>query len=399
MQVEQIKSQCSIMSDEELARVIILDRESYSENFLQIAQQEFKHRGIKLNEFFNRVTVRFNNGNPQGVDIREAMALLKQDIKVWDIWEYTNALGQTFFLQKGGVFRIIHFSFGGEYLKSYLIESMELLWEIFRRFFLYKDWQSLVKDEQDLREWAMLLSGEYPENIINISNVLKKCEIPYIVKSSGLARLNGVLGDSFDESSLSILVPESDLNSAFSVIDEIQKTIDYLYNRAEEFAESGDLQKELKIYEHLEKLNPNDAVIYFNKGVILFELEKFDEAVEQFIESTVKGEAENNWEVIEDSESYLKQLAEKLPGNIDVLHTLATLSLEQEKFQDAEKYFQKVLFIDPEDKAAHLNLGHLYYQGNSQNGEALKHFNKYLELNPNSEDREEIESIIENLQY
>ena len=397
MQAEQIKSQCSTMSDEELARVIILDRESYSENYLQIAQQEFKQRGIKLDEFFNRVVVRFNNGKPQTVNIREAINRLKQDLKVWDSWEFTNALGQTFFLQKGGVFRVVHFSFGGEYLKSFLVETMETLWEVFRRFFLYKDWQSLIEDEHDLRNWEVLLSGEYPENIVNISNVLKKCEIPYIVKSAGHARFNGVLQGRFDESSLSILVPSSDLDTAFSVIDEIQKTIDYLYNRAEEFAESGDLQKELKIYEHLEKLNPNDAVIYFNKGVIVFELEKFDEAVDQFIESTVKGEAENNWEVIEDSESYLKQLTEKLPNNTDILHTLATLSLEQEKFADAEKYFQKILFINPEDKGAHLNLGHIYYQGGDQNDKALQHFSKYLELNPTSEDRVEIDSIIANL--
>ena len=97
------------------------------------------------------------------------------------------------------------------------------------------------------------------------------------------------------------------------------------------------------------------------------------------------------------SESYLKQLSEKLPGNTDILHTLAMLSLEQEKFTDAEKYFQKVLFVNPNDKAAHLNLGHLYYKGESPNGEALKHFNKYLELSPNSEDRQEIEDLVENL--
>jgi tetratricopeptide (TPR) repeat protein len=193
-------------------------------------------------------------------------------------------------------------------------------------------------------------------------------------------------------------VPESDLNAAYSVIDEIQKTIDYLYNRAEEFAESGDLLKEFKIYEHLEKLNPNDAVIYFNKGVILFELNKYEEAAAQFIESTVKGEAENNWEVIEDSETYLKQLIEKLPGNTDILHTLAELAMEQEKFTEAESYFLKVLFLNPEDKIAHLNLGHLYHHQNHKNGEALKHFKKYLELNPDGEDREEIESIIIDLQ-
>ena len=159
MQVENIKTQCSTMSDEELARIIILDRESYSDSYLQIAQQEFKRRGIKLDEFFNRVFVRFNNDRPQPMPIREAMNFLKQDIKAWDCWEFTNALGQTFFLQKGGAFRTIHFAFGDEYLKSYLIETMETLWEVFRRFFIYKDWESLVSDEQNLTEWAVLLAA------------------------------------------------------------------------------------------------------------------------------------------------------------------------------------------------------------------------------------------------
>ena len=47
-------------------------RVHHEQSALQIAQQEFKRRGIKLDEFFNRVVVRLNNEKPQAVSIRQA---------------------------------------------------------------------------------------------------------------------------------------------------------------------------------------------------------------------------------------------------------------------------------------------------------------------------------------
>ena len=49
------------------------------------------------------------------------------------------------------------------------------------------------------------------------------------------------------------------------------------------------------------------------------------------------------------------------------------------------------------DEIAPLNLGHLYFRDTRRNDRALMHFQKYLELKPEAEDRETIETIMAEL--
>jgi Flp pilus assembly protein TadD len=58
--------------------------------------------------------------------------------------------------------------------------------------------------------------------------------------------------------------------------------------------------------------------------------------------------------------------------------------------------FKKVLSLKPGHADAHLGLGESY-NDMGKKGEARKHYQKYLELKPDAQDRLEIEAILKNL--
>jgi Flp pilus assembly protein TadD len=181
-------------------------------------------------------------------------------------------------------------------------------------------------------------------------------------------------------------------------MDEIRKTIASLYRKAEELAKQGDIQQELEVFNHLAKLQPDDEIVFFNRGVLLFNRQRYEEAADSFIQANSNARKASHLAIVEDSEAYLRQILEILPRSAGIHHALAHFALNDGNLGEAEKHYQNILSLKPDDADAHLNLGYLYYQGDVyQNDRVLKHFQRYLELNPQAEDREAIEAILENL--
>ncbi|MCK4387782.1 MAG: hypothetical protein KAW00_03325 [Dehalococcoidia bacterium] len=177
----------------------------------------------------------------------------------------------------------------------------------------------------------------------------------------------------------------------------MEHRIDNLRKQASELAQSGDIQRELSILSQLAKLVPNDETVLFNRGVILFELGRYKEAADSFIASLANNH--NYVELFEDSIQYLKQIAEKLPEDVGILHNLATFSKSKgENNKTVEQYYRKILSIKPTDALAHLNFGYLYYEQDDDIS-AYHHFMEYLELEPESDERARIESIIKQYEY
>lgn len=398
MPQDPIAEKCSQMPDEELLRALTIEQDEYNGDFLKTAQAELDKRGINLSQLAAQATLRFNDQEAKILPVEQICAKLKEKMSIWDSWSLTNFIGETLLIQQEASGRLLHSLYKGKYNGSFIVDSLDALEKVAGKFCRAEDWDSEAEEGFYLDDWVVFSTSRSREYIENIAAALGKFEIPFVVRGADLSRFNAIFG-TYEEgdSSLKILIPEDQVAAANSVLEEIDKTIEALFKRAEAFYEAGESEKELEIYNHLAKLLPTNEDVFFNRGVILFDLKRYEEAAHSFIEAVLNARSARNVPVVEDSQAYLLQIEEQTPENIELLHALASFSLEAGNDIVTEKYYRKILSLNPDDDVAHLNLGHLYFRDSNRNDRALMHFQKYLELKPEAEDREIIETIMADL--
>ncbi len=74
--------------------------------------------------------------------------------------------------------------------------------------------------------------------------------------------------------------------------------------------------------------------------------------------------------------------------------TKAMTAKKNESFKDAEKYLNEYLLLKPLSMKGHIELAYLYHENLDEPLKAIYHYRRYLEISPNSSDREAIESLI-----
>ena len=93
--------------------------------------------------------------------------------------------------------------------------------------------------------------------------------------------------------------------------------------------------------------------------------------------------AQDNGQPEAAAEYYIRAL-EIDPYYVEVLHRLAELRIEQQRYDEALELFQRLIHIDPSSAVAYGNMGIvLFYLGRSD--EALQHFDQALSLDPTIE--------------
>lgn len=100
---------------------------------------------------------------------------------------------------------------------------------------------------------------------------------------------------------------------------------------------------------------------------------------------------------IEDVEEYLLGVLEKVENKSNILHCLATIASYKGEIESAIKFYDEILEVDENDPIAHLNLGHFYFSHFEEDEKVKFHFNKYKELEPDSNEIESIETIMNNI--
>jgi tetratricopeptide (TPR) repeat protein len=397
MSRNSLEEKCALMSDMELLQAVTVLRGEYREDFLKIARFELEKRKINLSELSKRAKSQFGDEPEQIRTVEQILADLKEETKIWDLRSLTNFVEESLVIQKETLFWVLHYLFDGEYQASFLVDSPDMLEKLLPRFCAAEDWDSDLEETFSLDDWVIFVSSRSREYIETMATALEKNDIPFVVRDASFSRIFG-LHEGAGFASINILIPEDYLDTARAVMDEIQKTIAALHKKAEELTGKGDPQQELEVYNYLVRLQPDDEIVFFNRGVLLFNRQQFEEAAHSFIQANLNAGKTGHLVIVEDTEAYLLRILENLPDNIEILQSLAYSSLQNGNPGEAEKYYQKILSLKPDDAETHLNLGHLYYQGEvEQNERALKHFQQYLELNPQAEDRGAIEAIIEDL--
>jgi tetratricopeptide (TPR) repeat protein len=393
MDEKQTIADCARMSDEELVRVLTLDKDDYTEFSLQLVAREMARRKLELAEFINRVRIGLNDGEPENCTIDQALARLKQEIALWDNWHFTNCLREKISIQKEVAFWTVHFFEDEVYQQSFVIKTFQDI-EVFVTPLLRLAAGNYPVAFQYYLDECEIFAESYSSGYIEkTSNALAKADVPHTVRTSE------------PPSSRQILIPKEYVEVARAVASEVAAKIKSLRNEISVLAEKDEHDPRLlELYDQLAQLVEDDHAVCYGRGVLLFERGRNEEAAEAFIElahtcigsrhDLPTADFEAYWQA---AESHLERLSAALPENLGVLHCLARMAMFDKNDDKAKAYYDKILAIAPTDGIAHHNLGYMYYDDPHYHARAARHFRSYLDSQPDAEDRAAIEEILANL--
>ncbi|QVL30990.1 tetratricopeptide repeat protein [Telmatocola sphagniphila] len=139
-----------------------------------------------------------------------------------------------------------------------------------------------------------------------------------------------------------------------------EATADLHIRRAYVYKLEDKLEKALADFSAAVKLQPEDVLVWINRGDFYSETKDYDKAIEDFTEA-IKIDEDYGY-------AYIGR------GNA---------RLEKKEFEKALKDFGKALEIDPQDTTALLSRGNAYLEQKEYDA-AIKEYNEVLEIIPNS---------------
>jgi tetratricopeptide (TPR) repeat protein len=298
-------------------------------------------------------------------------------------------MAEILFIQKNSSNFVVHHYNEKAGFSTFFLENETLLKKSLDEFLSFGNW--LPEETEIVEDWDTFTESNSSAYIIRLTNLLDQLEIEYCLNSNRLARFNSV------NSSYSIILAAEDVEEAEEVFEVIDKLQNKLHDELEIAESNKDAEKQLEILIELESLTPEDSALYYNKAQLLDAKGEYQEASDALIESFNLDIANGEVEDIEETENYLKEMLGRVKNKINILHCLATIAAFKNEIDDAIIYYNQLIEIDENDPIAHLNLGHHYYSHTEDDDKVKLHFNKFLELEPESDERETIEVIINNL--
>ena len=133
-------------------------------------------------------------------------------------------------------------------------------------------------------------------------------------------------------------------------------------------------QEDTKLLEEIVKKDPGNVDAWIKLGNTMMDTKRFKEAVE----------------------AYEKALAID-PKNVDVRVDLGTCYRYSGRPEEAMKEYRKAIEIDPRHLQAHRNLGIVLAYDMHDNAQAVKEFQKYLDLAPHAQDADQVRQTIQQL--
>ena len=395
MHQDLIALQCENMSDRELVRAFTLDREDYTDQLREEARRELVRRGIDPAGFLDQVKVGLNGREEETCTIAQARAKLADEAPLWVVRAFTNCLEESLVLQRESRRWIAHHYVDESYEKSFFIETRKEIEELLARFLYLRSWRSFTDRAFDLDRWEVLIASNSGVYIEKITAALDESGVPHTVRTPVFS------GD--QKGQLTVLVPKEYRAAAGETVSATAREIRALYDRAARLAEGDDREEELEVYDLLAHLVPDHAAVFYNRGSVLFELGRFEEAADSFIEAVSAGlealasegksdarrasgptggmggmiglvgvlfnrarpanPARKHWrgypDFIDDAELFLLRILEEVSGKVEILHCLATISRLKNDMAGAAEHYRSILCLEPSDEIARAHLDEL----------------------------------------
>ena len=148
------------------------------------------------------------------------------------------------------------------------------------------------------------------------------------------------------------------LDLYYSYLEENPELVQIRNMIGQVLEEKGDIDGAIEEYEKVLQEMPDDSTTIFLAGKAYINKFDYDKAKELFM-----------------------RLAELKPDDADTMYTLGELMLDAGDIPKAIEYYSTATTLRPTFADAHMKLGYAYY-GEQQWENALKHFEKFVELAP-----------------
>jgi len=191
-----------------------------------------------------------------------------------------------------------------------------------------------------------------------------------------------------------------------------------LFKKATALFEERKFEAALALFQDFSQQQPEMYKIGINIGNCYLELQRFEEAIQEFQKVAQKIIAENpevkgNTELariyasigdtymrkndLKKAEEYFKKSINIDPTDHALAYNVAEILFAAGKTDDAIKYYKTAIQIKPDWPKSYMQLGYAYLNAGNT-AEAIKSLKKYLELAPNSPEADGIKEVIKSLQ-
>ena len=186
-----------------------------------------------------------------------------------------------------------------------------------------------------------------------------------------------------------------------AITDELKKDL----KRGNAFFDEGKYDEAIQAFQVIIEKYPDAYILYKNIGNCYFQMEKYDQAEECYLRvleedpddhevllsigNTYANRGQNDKAI----EWYNKIDFEKISDPL-VLFNIGSNFYIQSKYEQAIRYYRKAVEIQGDFLDAIYQLG-LVYLNTGNNEEAIKTFNEYLKLDPDSERAKRVKGFLE----
>ena len=386
---DEILKPIDIMTDDELVSVITVKKENFNDDYRSKVADELAKRGVNLDEKFKIAKYKFNLQDIEEVDVKDAFEKISLLNNSLDVIYFINFMNEHFAIQKNeGGFAAHHQTPKSGYSSFFLDNETELKNSL-QNFLTLGNW--LPEGSEVIEHWETFAESTSSDYILRLAHLMDEIGVVYCVNSLQLVRFNSF------KSPYSIVLPVAQMDAAEEALEKMEKLKESLHEKLEDAEKKEDVELQLELLTQLESVTPEDPLVYYNKAQLLDEKGDYENASDALIESFNLEMSNGAVEDIEDIENYLVEILDKVESKSNILHCLATIFAFKGDIESSFEYCKKIIALDENDAIAHLQLGYHYYS-NTEDDEKVKfHFKKYIELDPESEERESIEEILYNL--
>jgi tetratricopeptide (TPR) repeat protein len=131
------------------------------------------------------------------------------------------------------------------------------------------------------------------------------------------------------------------------------------FKKGVEAAKTNNYDEAIKCFKKAIAINPNNAPIHYNLGIIYYDRGMLDEAITEY-----------------------KKAIALLPGYLDAHYNLGITYIDKGMLDEAIDAFKKTIDIAPKDAAAYCNLG-IVYDKKGMLDKAITEFKKAIDVYPN----------------
>ncbi|RPI70272.1 MAG: tetratricopeptide repeat protein, partial [Desulfobacteraceae bacterium] len=190
------------------------------------------------------------------------------------------------------------------------------------------------------------------------------------------------------------------------------------FKKASALFSERNFEAALALFEDFRTQQPNMYKIGVNIGNCYLELQRFDEAIQEFENVAQKiiaesPEVKGNTELarlyasvgdtymrkndLKKAEEYFKKSIEIDPKDHALAYNVAEILFAAGKTDEAINYYKTAITIKPDFAKSYMQMGYAYLNAGNT-AEAIKALKKFLELEPNSSDADSIKEVIKSIQ-